>query len=332
MVGYHPYYLFEAVLFSVVGWALLIAYGLQLIAEKPHSGKMGRVHRTFHVCGFLMGFTLVFTGVDPQGVLGLIRWDVLLLVKDLFSCIAYMSLSVWTSTLIIIVGEHWGSSGALKLSRLLEKDYVKYCTIATVVNMIVFAVSDGLAIQANNTFPRAICLLYLSLSFLTASILLMYTTYQFFKSNKQVKNARLSESPQPSQMERRGCCSEYGFFNRETRKLRHTAWVFLFCALMQFQASMSIASNPVKLSTEQVPPDPENVHVFFWILPFWLGMGIGLYGSWLPLDFLCCANKSKDQTTDKHSSNIKNSAVAPAQHSVHLSVKPVASEIETAGP
>jgi hypothetical protein len=274
--NFHPYYVAEAVVFGVVAWTLLICYCLQILAERKNPEKLGRVHRIFHGCGVLVGIELVITAIDPQGIFGILRWDVLLLLKDICgSAVGYIPLAIWTTTLIIILGEQHGDYG-LKLSRHMERHYKKYSFGAAAINLAICIVTDVLAILGDTTLPRAFGLLYLSVSFFTAFSVLIYTLVKFYQIHNQTKKSQL--------MEKRGCCSEIGFFSQTTRKIRNTALVFLFMALMQLQSAIGIASKPTALSTEQVPADPMNVHVFYWILPYWLGLVIGLYGSWLPLD------------------------------------------------
>jgi hypothetical protein len=285
--SFHPYYVVEAVVFSVVGWTIFIFFILQFLAEKKHIDMVGKVHRVFHVCGIIMGGELVFTAIDPQGVFGIIRWDVLVLAKDVgATAVGYIPLTLWTLTLITILGEQHGLNG-FELSRHMERYGGMYCSVLSTLNFIIVLVTDTVAIRANSTFARGFQILYLSVSFFAAVVMLVYTYAKLLVLKGQTQtSARLHSNG--------GKCSSY--FSPETRKIRYAALVFLFASLMQLQGAISILLQPAQLSADQVPRDPTKIQVFYWILPYWSGMLICLMGSWLPLDHLACWKISKSRT------------------------------------
>jgi hypothetical protein len=295
--SFHPYYIGEAAIFSVVAWVLCGIYVLQLYLEQRHQKKLGRVHHTFHVCGVLSAVTLILTAIDPQGVFGIFRWEILTIIKDSTVAIAYVPLSLWTTSLIIIIGEQKGDYG-FRLSRHLEHNYKKYCAGASALNLIILVITDTISILSNNTFARACWLLFLAISSFFAAILLMHTIYSFHKIHNQTNDKVFHFAAQ-------GCFSEYGYFSPKTRKIRNTALVLLFMAVMELQNAISFFFHPIAFSVDQVPQDRTQIKVFYWILPYWLGMIAGLYGSWLPVS----KTDALPSTTAPHSPSSKPSSV-----------------------
>jgi hypothetical protein len=282
--SFHPNYLVEAIVFSLVGWSIFILFILQILAEKRHKREVGSTHRLFHICGVIMGAALVFAAIDPQGVFGVIRWEVLLLVKDIgTTAVGYIPLSQWTLTSITIFAQQLGSS-SFKLIRNIEKYGGKYCVGMSLLKLTTTVITDVIAIQANSTYARGFQLLYLSFSFFVAMVMLVYT---FFKLNQMKAHTADSVLHQNGKVV---SCSSY--LSPHTRRIRYASLVFLFASVITLQGGISIILYPSELSADQVPRDPTKVQVFYWILPFWFGIFTCLMGAWLPLEHLGCCNPS----------------------------------------
>jgi hypothetical protein len=295
--SFHPYYIGEAVVFSIVGWTILILFILQFLAEKRHKERAGKVHRLFHVCGMIMGTALVFTAIDPQGVFGVIRWEVILLVKDIgTTAVGYIPLSQWTLASITIFAQQLGSS-SFGLIRHIEDHSGKYCAGMSLLNLTITVITDEIAIQANRTYARGFQLLYLSLSFFVAMLMLVYTFVKLLQMKAQTADVVLRPN------EKVFNCSDY--FSPQTRRIRYAALVFLFASMMTLQGGISIILYPSELSADQVPRDPLKVQVFYWILPFWFGIFTCLMGAWLPLNHLGCCN-CKQPKSGIGSTNVQN--------------------------
>jgi hypothetical protein len=176
--------------------------------------------------------------------------------------VANVPLYLWTTSLIIVLGEYHGDYG-FKLSSHMAENYKKYCAGASILNLIIQVIANGISIQANNTLARAFWLLFLSISFFSASILLVCTVLKFREVHNQTKDKIIHLAAQ-------GCFSEYGYFNPQTRKIRNTAVTFIFVSLMQLQNAISFLLSPNRILSRSSSSRSNQSPLFLLDHPVWI--------------------------------------------------------------
>lgn len=151
------------------------------------------------------------------------------------------------------------------------------------MNLSVAAVCDTLTFMSDSSFYYGIFFLFLGCSFWTATMLMIKTLYDYhtsFQYSGRSTTAKV-ENLNKQQYSIGLFCSKY--FSKETKKLNYTIAGFVLIGMMQFQSGSSYVSSPIALSTTQVVANRDTATFYYYILPFWTGIGLMLYSTWIPI-------------------------------------------------
>jgi hypothetical protein len=275
------YYTWESVVFCIAAWTFVVLYALQIRAHKVGVDDMARVQSPFHYSGFACSLLLAIAAIDPQAVLNRLPWIAVLYLKDLATCSGYFPISLWVFTLVLVAH---GSSGKVRTGCMLSLSlhHSRVCKVASIINLVICIVFDTVSVLTGTTMWRGIFLLYMSTSCLLASLLMLRTVLEYTRKRRTTVSTR-SVNAQISGTSQESCLS------KETGKLRYTALCILFISLLELWTAITNLATPQTLQADQIPADPQEITVYYFIVAYWTGLLVGLRSSWLPI----CGNGTK---------------------------------------
>eukprot|EP00475_Leptophrys_vorax_P006125 TRINITY_DN13754_c0_g1_i1.p1 TRINITY_DN13754_c0_g1~~TRINITY_DN13754_c0_g1_i1.p1 ORF type:complete len:304 (-),score=21.26 TRINITY_DN13754_c0_g1_i1:34-945(-) len=269
----HPFYIGEAVFCLFCSSVCIVLFGLQIRAESHHKKLLGKIHRPYHRGGLVSSFALLAWSIDFQGALGIYDWQTNITVASCFSCCVYYIMMKGSLNMIKVVGRSGSQPG---LFAWIEYHENGICVTTTVCAWIVAGFRNCAVILFNTSFYSGFFLLYLGLSFGACCILILATLWQYHIAQKGV-------SEPGSTFWSLACV-------KETQKMRYGIFGLLAISLAQLFSAFQYFAFPTNPS---IPRDFSKAQFDYWSVLTFVGMGVVLHSSWLPIH--CKAPKQEKE-------------------------------------